>query len=356
VDFLVAKDDLYKTRLLDAPAPVIGAGEALLAVSRFGLTSNNITYAMFGEAMSYWGFFPAESGWGRVPVWGFADVAESAIDGLAEGARVYGYLPPSSTLVVRPARVDTRGFIDSSAHRQALPAAYNGYTLTDGDPIYTADTEDEQMLLRPLFFTSYLIDDFLADSDFFAAGTIVLSSASSKTSSALAFLLSQREGLDVVGLTSARSAEFTRGLGVYDHVVAYDDLSSLPDGRAVYVDMAGDAGVRGAVHEHYAAELAHSAVVGATHHDSMGEVPDSLPGPRPMFFFAPDRVVKRTADWGRDGFETRLADSWRPYVQWTKGWLKVIADAGGEAIERAYLDLLDGHIDPAAAHVLTPQA
>jgi NADPH-dependent curcumin reductase CurA len=51
---------------------------------------------------------------------------------------------------------------------------------------------------------------------------VVVSSASSKTSSALAFQLSLREGIAVVGLTSARSAEFVRELGVYDHVVSYD--------------------------------------------------------------------------------------------------------------------------------------
>ena len=210
------------------------------------------------------------------------------------------------------------------------------------------------MLLRPLFSTSYLIDDFLEDSAFFAADTIILSSASSKTASALAFLLGRRDGVDVVGLTSPRSVEFTRSLGVYDHLVGYDELDSLPQGRAVYVDMAGDSAVREAVHGHYRDELAHSAVVGATHHDSMGALPDSLPGARPTFFFAPDRVGKRVSDWGREGFEQRLADAWHPYLEWTAGWLEVIHGRGPEALERAYLDLLDGRIDPAKAHVLSP--
>ena len=85
----------------------------------------------------------------------------------------------------------------------------------------------------------------------------------------------------------------------------------------------------------------------------MGAVPDSLPGPRPTFFFAPDRVAKRTAEWGRDGFEQRLADAWRPYLQWCEGWLEVIEGAGPDAVKQAYLDLLDGRIDPAKAHVLS---
>jgi NADPH:quinone reductase-like Zn-dependent oxidoreductase len=288
-----------------------------------------------------------------MPVWGFAEVRDSRNEALEPGTRVYGYLPPSSELVVSPARVDARGFIDAAAHRAALPPAYNGYTRIDADPIYSEDSEDQQMLLRPLFFTSYLIDDFLDDASMFGAGTVVLSSASSKTASALAFLLSRRGGTQVVGLTSARSVEFASALGVYDRVLSYEQLSSLADDPAVYVDMAGDAQVRGAVHSHFGEALAHSAVVGATHHDQMGEVPDSLPGPRPTFFFAPDRVAKRTTEWGRDGFESRLAEAWRPYLEWTAGWLEVIHGDGPEALERAYLELLDGRIDPAKAHVLS---
>jgi hypothetical protein len=353
VDFLVAKDDLHRCRFLDAEPPELLDGQARLRVDSFGLTANNITYAMFGDTMSYWSFFPAEDGWGRVPVWGFAEVTASRQPELEVGSRVYGYLPPSSDFVLDPSRVDGRGFIDASAHRARLPAAYNSYARTDADPIYDAEHEDEQMLLRPLFFTSYLIDDLLEDSEMFGARTVILSSASSKTASALAFLLSRREGVEVVGLTSARSGDFARGLGVYDHVVSYEEVAELPTERSVYVDMAGDAAVRDAIHGHYREQLVHSAVVGATHHDRMGELPEELPGPRPMFFFAPDRVTKRSTDWGREGFERRLADAWRPYLEWTGTWLEVLRGEGPDAVEGAYLELLDGRVDPAKAHVLS---
>ena len=128
------------------------------------------------------------------------------------------------------------------------------------------------MLLRPLFFTSYLIDDFRGDAGLLDSATIVLSSASSKTAIGLAFLLSQREGTRVIGLTSERSKEFAARLGVYASVLPYEELDALPPGPAVYVDMAGDAEVREGVHGHLGSSLTHSAVVGATHHDRMGDV------------------------------------------------------------------------------------
>jgi len=43
-------------------------GQARLHIDHFALTANNITYAAFGEAMGYWQFFPASSGWGCIPV------------------------------------------------------------------------------------------------------------------------------------------------------------------------------------------------------------------------------------------------------------------------------------------------
>ena len=89
MDFQIAKDDLHRCRVLEAAAPELADGEALLAVDKFGLSSNNITYAKFGEAMSYWSFFPAEEGWGHMPVWGFAEVQQSRADGLQPGTRVF---------------------------------------------------------------------------------------------------------------------------------------------------------------------------------------------------------------------------------------------------------------------------
>lgn len=192
--FAVLRDDLAKTTLTAGVTPAPGDGEALLRVDRVGLTANNVTYAVLGEAMRYWQFFPGGPGpqWGLPPLWGFADVIASRAAGVEVGQRVYGYLPPASHLVVRPERTDASGFRDASAHRAQLPSPYNAYRATTGDPAYRADQEDLLVLFRPLFFTSFMLADQVADNDFYGARSLVLSSASSKTAYAAAFELRGR--------------------------------------------------------------------------------------------------------------------------------------------------------------------
>jgi hypothetical protein len=353
-DFLVKRDELARTRVAESEPPALEPGRALLRVDSFGITANNVTYAVFGDAMSYWKFFPvgaASEGWGRVPMWGFAEV----VDGEGTGARVYGYLPPSSHLVVTPARVSEQGFVDASPHRQELPSAYNDYRFSAADPFYDAQTEALQMLLRPLFYTSFLIDDQLDDDGLIARGPVVLSSASSKTAIGSAFLLSRRGDVELIGLTSERSRAFVDGLGIYSRTVLYDEIGTLADagGAATFVDIAGDGGVRRAVHEAYGDGLLASIAVGATHRDEMGSGGGGdLPGPAPALFFAPDRVAKRSKDWGGAGLTERAAAAWHPFCEWADGWLEVLEGEGFESVGSAWGEVLDGRVPPHRAHVL----
>jgi hypothetical protein len=286
-------------------------------------------------------------------MWGVAEVERSDAEGVEPGIRLYGYLPSSSHLVVTPIGAGESGFVDGSPHREALPSAYHRYLATGGDRFYSADTEAMQMLLRPLFFTSFLIDDQIADEGLTERGAILVSSASSKTAIAAAFLLVRREEVELVGLTSPRNVEFVEGLGIYDRTVAYDAIESLDRGPATFVDIAGDGAVRHAVHGHYGDQLVHSMAVGFTHWEGSRAGGDELPGPTPTFFFAPNRVVKRSKDWGRAGLESRVADAWHPFCEWVAGWLEPIRGEGFDAVRDAYLDVLEGRVDPRRAHVLT---
>lgn len=352
---LVKRGELRDARLDELDEPQLDDGQALLRVSRFGMTTNNVTYALMGEVMRYWEFFPAPEGWGTLPAWGFAEVAKG-VEGLDEGTRLYGYLPAGSHLVVQPERIDERGFFDGSAHRAELPSAYQGYRRIGADLAYHADREDEQIIFWPLYYTSFLVDDFLADEDFFGAATLVISSASSKTAIIAAYLLAQRRGVEPVGLTSPGNAEFVEGLGIYDEVVPYGEIADAPGDRAVYVDFSGDGEVRRDVHERYGDSLAHDAAIGVTHWEKTRTgMTDSegLSGPKPVFFFAPDRITKRGADWGTAELDRRVADTWHPFAEWAGGWLEVDEVRGGEELRRVYLEVLEGRIDPRSGYVVT---
>ena len=355
MDFEVDRADIHECRVVEGNPPDLAPGQALLRVDRFALTSNNITYAVMGDALKYWDFFPTSEpdAWGRIPVWGYAEVIASTNDDVAAGTRLYGYLPTSTHLMVTPGRVDPRGFVDTAPHRASLPGAYNGYRRVDTDASEDPAYEDHRMVLWPLFFTSFLIDDFLDDNDFFGAQVVVVSSASSKTAIGTAFLLHQRTPIEVIGLTSARNVAFVEGLGVYDRVVPYDDVDGLGAERAPFVDIAGNADVRAAVHHAYGDRLVHSMLVGATHWDLPRAPAVELPGPTPSFFYAPDQIIKRTREWGRAGLDDRAIEAWRRFVEFSDGWVLIQHGSGPDAVESAYLELVDGRSDPAVGHVLS---
>lgn len=365
IDIEVVRDDLAEVRVRRTPRPELAPGEARLVVDTFALTANNITYAVFGEGLRYWDVFPAgDPGWGRVPVWGFAEVIESRSDDVTVGERLYGYLPMSNELVIEPGRADARGLTDVSAHRAGLAGAYNRYTRCAADPLYRADREHMQMVMYPLFATSFMIDDQLGEhpaadgpdaADALAA--VVISSASSKTSIGVAFG-AHRRGLRVIGLTSAANAEFTRSLGVYDEVVTYDDLTDAGalgeiEGPAAFVDVAGNADVRRAAHVGLADRLVVSLTVGGTHWDHQPDAPsdDPLPGPEPTFFFAPTRIAERTREWGREGLDARLGGAWDEFTDWAAGWVEMRTAIGADQVVGVYLDLLAGRVDPRHGHV-----
>ena len=358
VDFIVERQNLRHCRFVASPAPAVAdlePDQVLLKVDVFAFTANNVTYAAAGDMMSYWNFFPAESGWGRVPVWGFGQVLGSRHTGIAEGERVYGYLPMSTHLVVQAGSAGGGRFVDASAHRQALPPIYNQYLLTSGDPGYAAENEDWQMLFRPLFMTSFLLDDFLADNGFFGARAIVLSSASSKTAFGLAFLLhgDRRGEYEVIGLTSERNAVFCESLGCYDRVVTYDRITSLPhDVPAAFVDMAGNREVVRTVHHHFRDGLRHSCLVGLTHWEQGGP-PNEMPGPAPIFFFAPTQAQKCNADWGPGVLQQRFNGAWLQFLGFVGKHIRVVHGCGQAVVERVYLEMLEGRARPDEGHVLS---
>jgi hypothetical protein len=361
-DFIVDRANLREGKFVTTQLPELKPGQVLLHVDKFALTANNITYGAAGDSIGYWKFFPAQDNWGRIPVWGYADVVASQNAALSVGERVYGYLPMSTHVVVDAARINPMTFADSAAHRAGLPPVYNQYLRVGADQAYFGGHEDEIALYRPLFSTSFLIDDFLADSDFFGARNVVLTSASSKTALGLAQLLhDHRKGqVKVIGLTSPGNVAFVERTGYYDQVVPYAEIAKL-DARTpmLYVDFAGDTKLRGAIHEHFGEQLKYACIVGATHWENLtrGSISGTdrapLPGAKPIFFFAPDRIVKRAADWGNAGLTKRIGEALFAFAASAKPWMRVVQGRGQPAVQKIYGEFITGKTNPAEGHILS---
>ena len=376
--FQVFRSNLARTRWVELPDQAPVDGTVRVRVERFAYTANNITYGAFGDAMHYWQFFPAltppgepdavAAGWGCIPVWGFGTVEDTRHPQVAAGERLYGYWPMASHAWLQPAGVNAAGFSDGAPHRTALHGVYNQLLRCSADPLYTPGSEAAQALLRPLFTTAWLIDDFLADQGFFdiaaasegaPPGLVLLSSASSKTACATAAHLRRRAGIEVVGLTSARHLPYCESLGVYHRVRAYEQLDTLPaDAACVYVDFTGNGALRHSVHARFE-RLAYSTAVGGTHVDRLGDT-RAVAGPRPVLFFAPAQVKKRVADWGSAGFGARLAAAWQSFrdqaTQGTPPWIVPRWHRGLQAVQAAHAQVLAGVADPREGAMLSAWA
>ncbi len=357
----VKKTVLTEAVLVELPLPPLGEGAVRLQIESFSVTANNVTYAVVGDGFKYWDFFPAPApaseGFGIVPMWGHARVIESRHPDISVGERVYGYLPMASHLDVVPGRISAGGFSDTSEHRQPMSPVYNGYKRLAADPEHDPQREAERMIFGPLFLTGFLIENFLRGEGWFGASQVMFTSASSKTAMGLASVARQTSPqVKRVGLTSKGNVGFVEASGLYDEVVAYDDLDRLDVVRSVSVDFAGNADLLARIHRHFDAALAHSVLVGATHIEarSVFGKNEAMPGPKPALFFAPDHAVAFFKAHGAEEGGKLLAAAWREFLKASDGSVTIERHHGLKAARDVFTAMVAGQIDPAKGIVIEP--
>lgn len=354
----VRKSALTEAVLAKTPLAPLGDGEVRLAIESFSVTANNVTYAVAGDSFRYWDFFPAPEGFGIVPMWGHARVIESKHPDMLVGERVYGYLPMASHLDMLPGRVTPGGFSDTAAHRQPMSPVYNSYTRLGADPEHDPAREAERMIFGPLFRTGFLIEYFLRGKGWFGAEQLVVTSASSKTALGLASVARRSSpGVKRIGLTSPGNIAFVEATGLYNRVIAYDDLENLAVAPSVSVDFAGNAELLARIHGHFGDALAHSALVGMTHieaRSTFGGGGDPLPGPAPKLFFAPDHAVAFFKAHGPEEGGRLIAAAWRDFLSAADGTVAIERLPGLAAARDVFTAMVAGRIDPAKGIVIEP--
>jgi hypothetical protein len=357
----VRKDKLTEATIVSADAGDLAAGAIRLKVESFSVTANNITYAVVGGGFGYWNFFPPKAddpeGLGIVPMWGHAVVTRTNLPEFAVGERVYGYLPMGSMLDVLPGKVSASSFMDMTDYRQPMSPIYNQYSRLAADPEHDPAREAERMIFGPLFKTGFLIEYFMRSEEWFGANALILTSASSKTAMGLASVAKQHSpDVKRIGLTSAGNIEFVEGTGLYDKVVTYHEIGTLPISDAVTVDFAGNASLLAKLHEHFAETLKYSCLVGATHIEARSTFGDDtkLPGPKPVLFFAPDHIVAFFKEHGQAEGGKLVAESWHEFLGATEGKVEIVKLSGLEAARDTFLEMVGGSVDPAKGIVVEP--
>jgi len=361
--FEVDKTKLQHTRIntLDfdlSNAATLSENDVILKIDNFALTANNISYAIAGDTLGYWRFFPTEDNWGRIPAMGFAEVMVSNCPEISVGERVWGFVPMASHVKINAGKISKMSFSDVSAHREGLSPLYSTFERVANNPFYRKENEAYEMLVKGLFTTSWLIDDFMFDQQYFGAEQYLITSASSKTSIALAFAVKERGERTSVGITSASNRQFVESLGCYSKVVSYDEINTLDANTpSILVDMAGSQTTLNAIHHHFNQQLRYSCRVGATHHSDL--IPNALsadqhlPGATPIFFFAPTQMKKRMLEWGGAETMKQLGSSLMRYIEFCRESININNSHGSDEIAQAYQQVLAGKADASVGQILS---
>ncbi|CAG8565123.1 11096_t:CDS:2, partial [Acaulospora colombiana] len=329
----------------------------ILRVERFGFSANNVTYGLLGEHphFLYFDFHPAPTTQttsskthGVIPVWGYATVVRSTHSEIQAGERVFGYLGMSRYLVLPvESHVNKFNFYVPRPHLPADRRPYNQMTRCNADPLYDANREDELMIFRPLFWTSFWCEDWLHKTGIInTVQNVIISSASSKTAYCLAFVLDLRrkyqrvaipkgakwtkhsgnpDKLRIIGLTSKKNVKFTTRLGLYDEVLSYDDVQRLSQrpGQFAYVDVAGNEELNKKVSKSLEGRVNRCVALGMSHPPGKDE--DAKFGNTAQFeqFFMPEWLVKRREELSIQEITGLQYDGWSALMQTCHQWINI---------------------------------
>ena len=348
----VDREDYRHTKVVDSANVPLEDGQIRVRLAKYGLTANNVSYAVSGDMIGYWKYYPVQSDdgvqWGKVPVWGLADVVESQTDDIAVGERIYGFFPMQTELVLTPGKIEPSRFTDITEHRRALPELYNGYNRTQAEPEFYRQLENERCLLFPLFATGYVLADYLADNEYFGVEQFLIGSVSSKTGLSLAAFLTSETNFSgqIVGLTSQGNQAFVESIGDCNQVVTYGNESEIDrDQKSVYVDMSGNGELRATLHEHLQDNMVRSISVGATHWEER-RIASDLPGAKPEFFFAPAHIGKREADWGPGVLFQKAYAAGGVLANRISGSLTMDNISGIDDAREIWVKMLDNQVSP----------
>jgi len=322
----VNANDVKQLQIVERDALIVKKEQVLVEIEKCAFTANNISYAKAGISLQYFDFFPtSDEKWKLTPSWGIGKIVASRNKEAQVGERIYGFFPYAQYCVLEVSKSRPDAFMDLSGKRANLAPIYNTYNRVNEDPLYLGPRyEDLMCLMRPLFSTSWLLQDFVKSKKTKNGAVVILTSASSKTAYGLAFLLKEDPEVRVIGVTSKGNQKFVESFDIYDDVLLYGGIEKELAGSETIasptflIDMSGNASVLNRILK--VVPQADCLLVGATH---MNEDMKKLPG---KFFFAPgyaQEAIKRAGS--QESFGTQLRQDFERFLDHveTKKWCNV---------------------------------
>ncbi|PRP79684.1 hypothetical protein PROFUN_12582 [Planoprotostelium fungivorum] len=361
---------LQKPVVVQSSLPAVPPKDhVVIRVSSFAFSTNNITYGQLGEmpGFLYFEFHPAPQTketspktHAVLPVWGFGTVEASSHPSVKVGEKVYGYFSMSRYMMVPIGRVSRTGLFVPRPHLPSEFVPYNTITRCSADPMYRQDKEPETALYRPLFWTSFWMEDWLNYEKYKGADNILVTSASSKTAYCFAYVAKKRNEAtnnrrQVIGLTSARNVEFTKKLGLYDQVFTYEELNKVKtEGKWVYVDVAGNPSLNEKIFQHFNSAgnpLLSSIVLGMT---NIENAKDSAMSQQDKMetFFTPMWMAKRTEMLSAAEIHKMQQKAWSELMNDSVPWLHM-QDTFYDNIVPRYMEIAKGIVEPDKGHTFS---
>lgn len=202
------------------------------------------------------------------------------------------------------------------------------------------------------------MEDNLNETNYKNLRTILISSASSKTAFIVAYRIQKRVeaskgklNLKIVGLTSRSNLTFTRKLGFYDQVFAYDEVENIPKvSRMVdclYIDVSGNQSLNASIADSIKPKL--TICLGMTSVEggnagTLGGAKDNKEGQE--WFFMPEWFALRLKQLGSKQLKEIQKAAWNQLMDDCGPWLSIETYRGRHDVLAAYQQTLKGGVPP----------
>ena len=170
----------------------------------------------------------------------------------------------------------------------------------------------------------------------------------------------------VVGLTSKKNVEFTKNLGLYDHVLEYDGFENAavmnePSQKWIYVDVAGNENLNARVHNHFSdvtLGLAGSVALGLTNLSPSSKSDSAAKWTTNEFssqsapstleqFFMPEWLAIRRKQLPIEKITQLQKHAWSGLMQDCRTWgVTMRRVCGAENVKKAYEEVVRSGIAP----------